>query len=295
MASDLAIIEAPTTLGLWPSGVQLLAATLLEHGLAERLGAGHGGSLVTPPYVRERDPHTGFLNGPAVRQYALELERLLVPQWNAGLVPVVLGGDCSILHGALVGLKRRGRTGLLYLDGHADFYRGTTSQTGEIADMGLAIAVGRNDPLLSDIDGLAAYVQPEDSVLFGFRDEAESLSAGMQGVRGSGVHCFDLQAIRRIGSDAAIEQAVNLLSGPRLDAGVFIHFDTDVLDDAVNPAVDYRMADGLAFDEVSRVIAAVRRTGRLRGISVSIFNPRLDPGGRVAKALTDCIVAGLRA
>jgi len=41
-------------------------------------------------------------------------------------------------------------------------------------------------------------------------------------------------------------------------------------------------------------MAALRGTGRLAGLSVSIFNPRKDPDGRIAMALTDCLVAGLR-
>lgn len=42
---------------------------------------------------------------------------------DAGDVPIVLGGDCSILLGNLLALRRRGRHGLLFIDGHADFYQ----------------------------------------------------------------------------------------------------------------------------------------------------------------------------
>ncbi len=58
--------------------------------------------------------------------------------------------------------------------------------------------------------------------------------------------------------------------------GFWVHFDVDVLDDAIMPAVDYRQEGGLTWDE-----AAVLRQGLLeqpdaRGLEVTIFNPNLD-------------------
>jgi len=58
---DYGIISCPTPLGLWPSGVQDLGRTLLEHGLGARLGAPVADEVASGPYVREKDPVTGFL------------------------------------------------------------------------------------------------------------------------------------------------------------------------------------------------------------------------------------------
>ncbi len=44
------IIQAPSCLGLWPSGVQLLAETLLMHGLAERIKASPAGKCLSSEY-----------------------------------------------------------------------------------------------------------------------------------------------------------------------------------------------------------------------------------------------------
>ena len=58
------------------------------------------------------------------------------------------------MHGAVVALRLRGRGGLFYIDGHAGFYDGSGGHSGEIADMGLAIATAHNHPLMSNIEGL---------------------------------------------------------------------------------------------------------------------------------------------
>lgn len=292
MTNSYAIIDAPSVLGLFPNGVEDLSKAILANGIENRLSASVAARLPAPGYSDVRDPNTGFLNGPAARSYALAIAEAVEQELGQKRVPIVLGGDCSILHGALVALKRRGRAGLLYLDGHADFFNAKESPTGEIADMGLAIAVGRNHHLMANIDGLSPYIRPEDAVLFGYRDERSSLEAGMQPVRGSGVHCFDLDRIRELGFANALSVALEPLMDPGIER-IFIHFDADVLDDAIMPAVDYRLPSGLSFAEVTQAIQAVSLTGKLAGLTLTIFNPRLDPDGSIGKNLTSCLVAGL--
>jgi arginase len=61
---------------------------------------------------------------------------------------LVLGGDCSILLGALLGVRRKGRAGLLFLDGHTDFWPPGASPIGGVAGMDLWFATGRRPDLL---------------------------------------------------------------------------------------------------------------------------------------------------
>lgn len=293
MIERYSIIDAPSILGLFPQGVEDLSKAILANDLTSKLAADVTNRIPSLAYSDVRDSETGFLNGPAAQAYAYAIATAVKNELDQKRVPVILGGDCSILHGALVALKRRGRFGLLYLDGHADFFNAKESPTGEIADMGLAIAVGRNHALMDDIDGLKPYVRPEDAVLFGYRDEQISLEVGMQPVRGTGVNCFDLQSIRDAGFDTALATALQPLAKPEID-GIFVHFDADVLDDAVMPAVDYRLDSGLAFKEVAEAVRAVRRLGKLAGLTLTIFNPRLDPDGSIGRALTSCLISALR-
>jgi len=294
MPAGFSIISAPSPLGLWPSGVQALGSALLDHGLDERLGAPVVGTFHPGTYVREKDFGTGYLNGPKVRAMALDVAGLVAAERAAGRVPLVLGGDCSVQLGGLLALRREGRFGLLHLDGHADFYDGTADgHSGEVADMGLAIATGRRHPSLSDIDGLTPYIRPGDAVAYGFRDEDEARADGSPSVRDQGIHLWDLPRLRREGTDRGVAGALCILADPGLK-GAWVHFDADAIDNALNPAVDYPLAGGLHWEEASAVIRALREAGRVAGMSVSIFNPRKDPDGRIAMALTDCLVGALR-
>src|SRR5919197_1781988 len=184
------------------------------------------------PYNSERDKETLLLNADSIREFSQRLANKVIHVMDNNQFPIVLGGDCSILIGALLGLRRRnGRYGLFFIDGHADFYQPNTSPTGEVADMDLAIVSGRGPDVLTDIDGLKPLVLDQDIIVFGYRDAEQSASYGSQVVRDTNMHVFDLPYVRKIGTiTAAASQAVEMLVNDEL-YGFWIHLDADVLDD----------------------------------------------------------------
>ncbi|WP_280156317.1 arginase family protein [Piscinibacter sp. XHJ-5] len=288
---DYHLLEAPSILGLKPSGVELLPQRLLDEGLAQRLAARHAGRVEPLAYSDIRDPRTGTLNAEAIARYAVALADAVGSVLDRGAFPVILGGDCSIVLGPLLALKRRGRYGLLFIDGHADFYQPEVNPNGEAASMDLAFATGHGPRLLTDIEGRGPLVKDEDVVVYGFRDADEQAQYGSQPLPPV-MPRFDLAAVRRLGTVAAAEAALAPLRRPELE-GFFIHLDADCLDDAVMPAVDYRLPDGLSTQELVAVLRAARASGRAVGIEVTIYNPRLDRDGSAGRALVQALVDGL--
>jgi arginase len=287
-----AIIEAPSVLGLFPKGVEKLPDALLGSGLAERLGAERAGRVEPPAYDAERDPETLMLNPHKIARYAASLADRIGPIIDNGAFPVVLGGDCSILLGNLLALRRRGRYGLLFLDGHADFYQPEAEPNGEAASMDLALATGRGPAVVTDIEGRAPLVRDEDVIALGRRDQAETEEYGSQRLEDSGIYAIDLATTRALGAEDAAARTVKHLTGSNR-AGFWIHLDADVLDDAIMPAVDYRMPDGLSWDELRTILRMSMATGRAVGISITIFNPNLDADGLLAKKFTEELAAAL--
>jgi arginase len=287
---NVAIVEAPSPLGLRPTGVEQLAGALLQEGLAERLRARVAERVAPAPYSAERDRETGFLNPRAVAAYASELAAAIDRVARRDEFPLVLGGDCSILLGCLLALKRRGRYGLWFMDGHTDFYQPEANVNGEIASSELSLATGRGPDSLTCIDGHAPLVRDEDVVAFGFRDANESVAYGSQPLPPE-MLSVDLAEIRRDGIDAAIMRASGHLSA--VAQGFWVHFDADVLDDAIMPAVDYRTEGGLSWTEAESTLRAALRTGRCAGVDVTIFNPTLDADGSIRRAFVEMLSRAL--
>jgi len=286
-----AIIEAPSILGLKPTGVERLARSLLDNGLAERLNARYAGRVEPLPYDAERDPDTQTLNARSIARWSPQLADAVEQVLERGEFPVILGGDCSILLGSTLAFRRRGRFGLLFIDGHADFYQPDAEPSGEAASMDLALATGYGPALLANIEQRGPLIQPEDAVAFGFRDTEEQVRYGSQPLP-SNLLGFDLQAVRRMGIVHATTAALDRVTRPDVD-GFFMHLDADSLDDRIMPAVEYRLADGLGWDEMHSILTVALSSGRAVGLELSIYNPALDEDGQAGRNLTDMLVGAL--
>jgi arginase len=270
----------------------LCCQALRAAGLLKALNAEHAGRVEPPPYNPRRDPETLVLNPGALKTYSLRLAAAVAGVLKEGKFPLVLGGDCSNIIGIMLALRRAGRFGLVFIDGHADFYQPEAEPNGEVASMDLAIVSGRGPAVLTDIDGLKPLVRDPDIVALGFRDAEQQREYGSQDIRETAIHAFDLGEVRELGAATAAEQAGTILR--RNDVkGFWIHLDADVLDDEVMPAVEYRLPDGLSWDELSAALRALMATGRAVGLNVGIFNPAFDEDGAIARGLVSCLVAGL--
>jgi arginase len=284
-----AIIEAPSGLGLASKGVEGLPAALLQHGLAERLHARRAGRVEpdAAPAV-ERDALTNTLNARGIASYTHQLADALEPILSQGEFPIVLGGDCTIVLGSALAMRRRGRYGLLFIDGQADFFQPEAEPNGEAASMDLAFVTGHGPALLTEFEGFTPLVNDADAVAFGFRDAEDQIEYGSQPLPPE-LRAFDLPTIRELGIDAAAREAVAHLSRPEL-RGFWIHVDADCLDDAIMPAVDFRLPGGLSASELQTVLRTALRSGRAVGLEITIYNPTLDADDRAGRLLADSLV-----
>jgi arginase len=272
-----AVTPAPSALGLRADGVARAPAALLRHGFADLLGASVGPTVAAPRGDGLVDPRTGVLNADAIAAYAGDLAAAVDASLAREEFPIVLGGDCSILLGSMTALRRRGRYGLLFLDGHADFYQPEAEPNGEAASMELGFVTGRGPELLT---GGEPLLRDEDVIVVGFRDAEPAAADGSRPLPPT-IKALDLTAVRSHGAEQAARAAVDHLPAD----GFWIHLDVDVLDDAVMPAVDYRQPDGLSWAELEQILDAALASGRAVGVELTIFNPDLDPEGLVGAEL----------
>ena len=193
----------------------------------------------------------------------------------------------------MLALQRIGRYGLFFLDGHADFYQPEAELHGEVASMELALVYGRGPDILANIEGFRPLVHNQAIVAFGFRDADQAAQEGSQDIRTTHIHSYDLQQARTPDVVTATTRALGSLQRGEL-SGFWIHLDADVLHDEIMPAVDYRIPDGLEFNDLSAVLRVLLGSGQAVGMTITIFNPLLDREGTLAQRFVDCIVAGLR-
>ena len=291
---QFSVIDAPCILGLRPTGVELLPKVLRTAGLLKQLKADYAG-MVAPSsaYNYKRDDGTGLLNPQAIKEYTLKLAEAVNGQLRKNKFPIVIGGDCSILIGNILALRRLGRYGLFFIDGHSDYYLPEESSTGEVADMDLAIVSGHGPDILCDLDHLKPLVMEQDIVVFGYRDSAQSAQYGCQDIKNTTmVNAIELVDVQRLGVQNAASLGIETLLKNEL-SGFWIHLDADVLNDSIMPAVDYRLPGGISFSELSNLLKLLLLSRKAVGISVAILNPTLDKDGSITRNFVSCIAEGL--
>lgn len=283
-----AIVEAPSALGHVPEhrGVERAPEVLLGAGLADGLAARRAGRVEAAGYSADRDPRTHVMNPQAIRDYSPLLADAVTAVLGEGEFPVVLGGDCSILLGTMLALRRRGRYGLLYIDGDADFYQPEVNPLrGAASASDLAFATGYGPDVVTDIESRRPLVRADDVVVFACRDAADRERRGCQPLP-AGLLVIDRDRVRRLGAGAAAREAVRYLArdGSPED-GFWIHLDADVLDETIMQAVDDPRPDGLAWEELLSALSIAVRSGRAVGLQVAIYNPDIDTGGSNGRSL----------
>ncbi|MBN6052430.1 arginase family protein [Nonomuraea sp. RK-328] len=288
----LAVLDAPSNLGLRPPAPDTVPGcykapwALRDAGLLQRLGASDAGAVVPPRYVATWQPGDGVRNGQAIAAYTRKLAERIAGLRGEGRFPVVLGGDCSIMLGAALALRRAGRYGLAYLDGHADFrHLGNSPHVGAAAGEDLALVTGRGDGYLADIGGLRPYVRDEDVIVLGVRDEED-----LRDIADTGLAYVPAAEVVARGEEAA----AGVLAREELD-GFWIHVDADVLDSSVLSAVDSPSPGGLSADELVRLLRGLLRLPGAAGLQVTILDPDLDADGSQAALLADVVVRALAA
>jgi arginase len=215
-----AILEAPSALGHIPEhlGVERAPGALLAAGLADGLNARHAGRVEAEGYSPLRDPATKMMNPEALRQYSLALADAVGAIVSTGVFVVVLGGDCSILLGPMLALRRRGRCGLLYIDGDADFYQPEVNPlSGAASASDLAFATGYGPDVVTSIDGYRPLVHSGDVVVFACRDTTDRQLRNCQPLP-EDMLVIDRDQVRQLGAEGAARQAVAYLTredGPR--------------------------------------------------------------------------------
>lgn len=295
MPSAIAVLEAPSNLGLAPPapsrepGVRRMAERLRDLRLRERLGATDAGRVEAPRYSGDVDATTRIRNAPAIVDYSAALAGAVRGQLDAGRFPFVIGGDCSILLGCLLALYRRGRHGLVFVDGHQDLQTPEVSRTGGAAGMDLALAVGIGPPALSALGGDEPLVLPANVSMLGPRDNPAWYTGNDVQKARDAMHVMHLDALRQAGMMPAGEEAARHIAGSGVN-GAWIHLDVDVLDDAVMPAVDSRQPGGLSYDELDALLRPVLDTGLVVGMDVTIYDPDRDADGAAGRRLVDGLV-----
>ena len=199
------------------------------------------------------------------RQAFLELTR--VPKDS---FPIALGGDHSVSLGSVAGVAQAGRTGVIWIDAHADLNTPESSPSGNIHGMPVSHLLGQGDSRLLDIWGGGAVLRPQDLVFIGLR----SLDPFERSfVREHNIRAYTMKELDTRGLAVVAEEAVEYLSDvPRLH----VSFDADALDPTIAPGVGTPVPGGLSYREAHLLMELLADSEKVTSLDLVEVNPVLD-------------------
>ena len=191
------------------------------------------------------------------------LAELVAMAVNQGERPVSIAGDCCTSLGVLAGLQRANLNPILiWFDAHGDFNTWETTPSGFLGGMPLAMLVGRGEQTI--VESLGLMPIPESRVI---------LSDGRDLDPGEREALANSQVVHLPG-------VMDLLDYDLPEVPIWVHFDTDVIDARIAPAMNYPVSGGPDETQLQSVFNRLAQTGSVAAISMSSWNPELDEDGR---------------
>ena len=248
------------------------APAALGGALAERLGPA---KRVKVPF----NPRDRWLT--AARESCRTLADAVTASLTAGALPVVVGGECTLVAGTITGALAVERDlALLYFDAHGDFNTLATTPSHYVGGMCLAHVCGRHvAPLLWP--GVRT-INDDNVALVGARQLDSGEARNLDGSR-----------VRRIRFDAEHPDAAGLLAFARRRQ-VWVHVDIDVVDPSDMPAVASPVAGGPSLLALSEILRSVAAVSDIRGIELCGYDPTKDATARLVAPLADLMAAAVR-
>ena len=200
-------------------------------------------------------------------QMAALHEQVAVAVEASGTPLLVVSGDCTTSLGTVAGLQRAGKdVGLVWFDAHADVHTPTTTTSGYLGGMPLALALGEGEPTLPRALGLRP-LDGSRAVLVDARDTdpGEHELLARHGITPVPVTGLDERA---------------LPSGE-----LYLHLDVDVCSATELPGLLYPAEGGAGVDAVLAAVGRVLATGRVVAVGLAATWSHDRPAGPAAREL----------
>jgi arginase len=248
-----------------------------------------GARVTSDIVVSEPDPTRGHLAGFVNERALLEMVQAVHDRVRAALregrFPLLYGGDCAALLGAVPAVRDVGGTArLLFVDAHEDATTLEESTTGEAANMEVALLLGMTGASAPDsMRSRLPVLVPEAIAMLGQRDAGYRDEIGVSSIADR-VLLHGAGEVRREPEPLTERAAAHVGAHA---PGWWLHVDLDVLDRrafrACGAASDPSMPAGLTWAQLTQVTRTALQAGGCRGWSIGVYNADLDPDGRDAQ------------
>src|SRR5690625_990905 len=284
MNKAISLIGVPMDLGQTRRGVDMGPSAIRYAGIIEKLEKLNftihdlGNIDILRPDRKERESEDKLRNLAQIVEANTTLAKIVDEQVQKKNFPLVLGGDHSIAIGSLAGISAHYHNlGVIWYDAHGDINTPTTSPSGNIHGMPLAVSLGLGHKKLTSILYDRPKIKPENVVLIGVRD----LDEGEKDLlRQLNIKVYTMHEIDRLGMSHVMNETIDYLQG-RTD-GVHLSFDLDGMNPSEAPGVGTPVIGGVTYRESHLAMEMLAEANIITSAEFVEVNPMLDDKNKTA-------------
>ncbi len=264
---EFRVLVVPYELGRLREGVGCGPEVVLARGAVDALAAAGASVRVEVIEIDDRWGASGTDEvGAAFALVRLVADRVRCAR-EEDAFPVVLAGSCLTAVGVVAGLAEPA-PGVVWFDAHADFNDPTTTLSGYLDGMGLAVLTG------GAWQGMLAAVPSAQPV-----PESRVVLAGARN--------YDAPEEARLRTSEVVQVPAERLRSPEVlvksiearateVSGLYLHVDLDVLDSDVARVNVHSAPDGISGDQLDDLVAALTAKFPVRAVSLTAYDPACD-------------------
>jgi arginase len=285
----VSVVSVPFDFGVGRKGVHMGPNAILKAGLLRRLtqvGINYTEEEITFSAITDkRSTNLQFKHLEEVVAVNTKLADKVSNIVEKGGFPLALGGDHSIAIGTLAGLGQHyDNLGVIWFDAHSDLETEETGSLGNLNSMSLAVALGMGHPQLTQIQSRGPKITPQHVVIIGARQLAPHERTY---IRDSGITCYTMHDIDRLGMGQVIENALGILSG--VTDGIHLSFDVDIIDPQVAPGTGTPVIGGISYREANFALELLHESGLITSAEFVELNPSLDVENKTAQLTVELV------
>jgi arginase len=290
------VIGVASSAGTHHAGQERAPEMLRAAGLVERLDAAgvtveDRGDVIREVFAVD-EFGSSARNLDAVVRVAGVVADAVADAVDEGLLPLVVGGDCTITLGVVAGAQRQDPgTGLVYLDGDADLATPSTSRSGVLDAMGIAHLLGFADNALARLGSEVPMLTDERLALLGYDEtDAETYAGAVLEQRPALTRFAD----RQLAADPAGCARAALAAVRQHASSLVVHFDVDAVDSRDLPLANFpHYGTGVPLDTAAEALAVLCAADNLAAVVLTEVNPSYDPTGQLLTRYLDAVVGAI--
>jgi len=220
-------------------------------------------TLVDPMQVLSVVDYGDFaIDGLSTERTVLHITAMVAETAATGAVPLMVGGDTSMLYPGVKGVAQvhgNGSFGLVHFSAHPDANRQSVQSVSD--DQALFLLINED------------IVRGADMITVGLRGSAVNLET-LQWLRDNRVRYHTMAAVNRSGYLAVMERVINEVE--TLPEKLFVSIDVSAIEPGNMIAAGRAAANGLAIQDVTSTIRHLCAAREIVGFEITDLAPMLD-------------------